>query len=94
MEVPRLGMELELQLPAYTTTTATPDQSCTCDLHHSSGPLWILKPLSETRDRIQVLMDASRADYRRATIGTPAFKFKFAKITSSVLQSYQSHCKC
>ena len=25
MEVPRLGVELELQLPAYTTATATPD---------------------------------------------------------------------
>ena len=27
MEVPRLGIELELQLPAYTTATATPDPS-------------------------------------------------------------------
>ena len=25
MEVPRLGVELELRLPAYTTATATPD---------------------------------------------------------------------
>ena len=25
MEVPRLGVKLELQLPAYTTATATPD---------------------------------------------------------------------
>ena len=28
MEVPMLGVELELQLPAYTTATATPDRSC------------------------------------------------------------------
>ena len=27
MEVPRLGVELELQLPAYPTATATPDLS-------------------------------------------------------------------
>ena len=36
MEVPRLGVKLELQLPAYTTATATPEPSCACDLHHSS----------------------------------------------------------
>ena len=28
MEVPRLGVELELQLLAYTTDTAVPDPSC------------------------------------------------------------------
>ena len=32
MEVPRLGVELELQLPAYTTATATQDLSCICNL--------------------------------------------------------------
>ena len=36
MEVLRLGVELELQLPAYTTATATRDPSCVWDLHHSS----------------------------------------------------------
>ena len=36
VEVPRLGVELELQLPVYTTATATPDPNCVCDLHHSS----------------------------------------------------------
>ena len=35
MEVPRLGVALELWLPAYSTATATPDPSCICDLHHS-----------------------------------------------------------
>ena len=35
MEVPRLGVELELQLLAYTTAIATPDLSTICDLHHS-----------------------------------------------------------
>ena len=36
MEVPRLGVESELQLPAYTAATATPDPSRICDLHHCS----------------------------------------------------------
>jgi len=32
MEVPRLRGESELQLPAYTTATATQDPSRVCDL--------------------------------------------------------------
>ena len=36
MEVPRLGVELELQLPAYTIARATPDPSHICSLRHSS----------------------------------------------------------
>ena len=50
MEVPGLGVELELQLLAYTTATATRDQSLICDLHHSSWQRRILNPLSETSD--------------------------------------------
>ena len=49
MEVPRLGVQLELQLPAYTTATATLDPSCVCDLHHSSQQRQILNPLIEAR---------------------------------------------
>ena len=37
MEAPRLGVKLELQLPAYATATATPDLSHVCNLHCS---LW------------------------------------------------------
>ena len=59
MEVPRLGIELELQLLAYTTVMAKRDLSCVCDLHHSSEQCWILNPLSKARDQIYVLMDAS-----------------------------------
>ena len=50
MEVPRPGVELELQLQAYVTTTAMPDLSHICDLHHSSWQCQILNPLSEDRD--------------------------------------------
>jgi len=42
MEVPRLWVESELQLPAYTTATATLDSSCICDLHLSSRQHLIL----------------------------------------------------
>ena len=46
MEVPRLGVELELEPPRYATATATPDPSHVCDLHHSSRQHQILDPLS------------------------------------------------
>ena len=36
MEVPRLGFESELQLPAYAIATAAWDLSHICNLHHSS----------------------------------------------------------
>ena len=36
MEAPRLGVKLELSLPAYTTATAMQYLSLVCDLHHRS----------------------------------------------------------
>ena len=57
MEVPRLGVQLELQLPADTTYTETPDLSHICKLHCSSGQHWILKPLIKARDGTCILMD-------------------------------------
>ena len=55
MKVPRLGVELELKQPAYTTPTATSDPSCICDLHPSSWQCQILNPPSEARDRTRIL---------------------------------------
>ena len=60
VEVPRLGAEWELQLPAYTTATAMRDPSCVCSLHLSSQQCQILNPLSQARDRTSVLMDTNR----------------------------------
>ena len=57
MEVARLGVELELQLPAYSTATAMWDPSCVYNLHHSSRQCQILNPLSKARDRTHILMD-------------------------------------
>ena len=50
MEVPKLWVELESQLLAYTTATAMPNLSQVCNLHHSSQQPWILTPLTEARD--------------------------------------------
>ena len=50
MEVPRLGIESKLELPAYTRATATWDPSRICDLHHSSQQCQILNPPREARD--------------------------------------------
>ena len=56
MAVPRIGVQLELQPPAYVTTTAMPDLSCVCDLHHSSWQCHILNPLMEARDGTRSFM--------------------------------------
>ena len=59
MEVPRLGVELERQLLAYATATATLDLSHVFSLYHSLQRYWILKPLSEARDWTLIFMDTS-----------------------------------
>ena len=60
MEVPRLGVESELQLPANTTATAPWEPGHVWDLHHSSQQRRILNPLSGARDQTHILMDASQ----------------------------------
>ena len=70
MEVSRLGVELELQPPAYTTATAKQDPSHICDLYHSSQQCWILNPQSKARDRTCNLMVPSRIRFLWATTGT------------------------
>ena len=70
MEVPRLGVETELQLLAYATATATQDLSLICDLHHSSWQLGILNPLSKARDQTCILMVTRWICFWCATMGT------------------------
>ena len=67
MEVPRLGVESELQLLVYTVAKAMQDPGFICDLWQ----LQILNPLSEARDLTLILMVPSRVCFRCATIGTP-----------------------
>ena len=49
MEVPRPEVESELQLPAYTSATATPDLSRICDLWLGLRHRRILRPLNKAR---------------------------------------------
>ena len=65
MEAPRLGAELELQLLAYTTATATAtrDVSRVFNLHYSLWQRQIPEPLSEARDRICILIDTSQTHF-------------------------------
>ena len=59
MEVPRLGFESELQLPAYTTARATPNLSRICNLSCSSRQHRILSPPNKARDPTRIFMDTS-----------------------------------
>ena len=61
VEVPGLGVKLELQVPAYATVTATRDPSRVCTLHHSSQQHQIPYALSEARDQTHILIDTSQA---------------------------------
>ena len=60
MEVPRLGAESELWLPAYATPTAMWHRSRACNLHHRSRLRQMLNPLSGSRDQTCILMDTSQ----------------------------------
>jgi len=71
MEISRLGVQLELQLPAYATATATRDLSHVCNPHHSSRQHQILNPPSKARGRTHNLTVPSWIHFRRATMGTP-----------------------
>ena len=70
MEVPKLGFESELQLPAYTTATATLDLSCVCELNHRPWQHWILNTLNKARDFTRILKDTSQIHFCCATMGT------------------------
>ena len=61
MEVPGLGIKLELQLPVYATAIVIPDLSWVCDLCYSSQQCQILNPPSKIRDQTRILMDTSQA---------------------------------
>ena len=75
MQVSRLGVESELQLPAYTTAIATWDPDNLCDLHHSSQQHRILHPLSKARDGTHNLMVPSWIHFHCTTMRTPDFCF-------------------
>ena len=76
MKVSRLGVQSELQLPAYATVTAMPGPSLACNLPHSSQQHQIFNPLSEAGDQTHILMEASWIHFRCATMGLPTSEFK------------------
>ena len=74
IEVPRPGVELELQLLAYTTATAKQDPSSVYDLHHSSQQCQILNLLNE-------------AGIKPASSWMPV-RFVFAELRWELLQGF------
>ena len=86
MDIPRLGVQSELWLPA--TATATSDPSRICDLHHSSWQRRILNPLSEARDGTRNLTVPSRIHFHCAKTGTPRRTFKASYILLNLFLSY------
>ena len=68
MEVPRLGVASELQLPVFSTAQAMLDPSHVC--YHSSWQCQILNPLSTARDLTPASLWLPWG-YHWATVGTP-----------------------
>ena len=92
MEVPRLGVESELQLLAYTRAIATWDPSRICNLHHSARQCWIPDPLSEAKD--QTRMDTSRIYFLCSTTTGTLQKWHFNPYSLVVLcSSFQVRVK-
>ena len=91
MEVPRLGVKLQLYQPAYTTAIdpiAMRDPSQVCDLYHSSQQHWIPHPMSKARDRTCVLMDTSLIHFHCATTEVPPVSS--SKGTNSIMKALLS----
>ena len=63
MEIPRLGVELELKLLTQATATAMRDPNLVCDLYCSSQQYQILNSLSRARDQTRILMDTGWVSY-------------------------------
>ena len=91
MEVPRLGVESELQLPAYTRATATRDPSHVCDLHHSSWhtPHRILNPLNKARDQTHNLVVPSQIRELLSHDGDSSFPFFIFCLFRAALKAYE-----
>ena len=56
MDVPRLGVQLEMQLPTYTTATAMQDLSLVITYTAAQGNAGSFNLLSEAKDRTCILV--------------------------------------
>ena len=63
MDVSRLGVQLEPQLPPYATATATGDLSHSATYTIACSSAGSFNPLSKARDRTCVLMDTSQIHF-------------------------------
>ena len=61
----------QLQLPAYTTATATQDPNHVCNLYHRSRQYQNPYPLSDARDRTSILKATIQIHFHCTTVGTP-----------------------
>ena len=91
VEVPRLGVQLELQLPAYITGIATWDPSCIFNLCHSSWQCQILSLLRQAQDWTCNLMVPSQILFHCTTMGTPQVCFNFF-VSSLTHWSFIEYC--
>ena len=91
MEVPRWGVESELQLPAYTTARATRNLRRVCDLYPSLRKRQILNRVSKARDWTHILMDINWIHYHWATMGTPCFDFSVEKWVALFIERYNGN---
>ena len=73
MEVPRLGIDSALQLPACTPATATPDPSHICHRCHSLWQRQILNPLSGAGDGTRILMVAMMGSFPLSHKGNASY---------------------
>ena len=64
MEVPSLGIKLELQLQAYATATKTPYPSHICDFHPSLQQGRILNPLSQAGNQTLIFTNTMSASWQ------------------------------
>ena len=81
MEIPRLGVESELQLPAslyhsHNNVGSEPSLRTEPQLRKHR----ILNPLTKARDQTCTLMDSSQIHFRCVTTGTPFVCFYFVFI--------------
>ena len=94
MEVPRLGVESELQLLACTTATSTPDnEPC---LHPTPWQHWILNPLSGARDRTcisWILVIFVTAEPQQELLNT-SFSLKFRMTQASAFLTHGGEAAC
>ena len=92
MKVLRPGVESELQLPAYTTATATPDPNHVCSLCRSSWQYQIINPLSQTRDRNCILRNCFGCSICWTTIGIPTINILTRFHVQTKTPQKYTHC--